>query len=78
METKRLSRLGYRTWYTKAKEEAKYFGLDLTDISDTIDFFTAVCKGDNWNSSYWEMNYRILKFFTPKNLPIIQKKLQIR
>ena len=38
MESKRRSLLGYRTWYTKANELAKLYGLGLTGTSDPSDF----------------------------------------
>ena len=36
-ESKRLSLLGYHTWYTKTHELAKFYGLDITNIDDTTD-----------------------------------------
>ena len=34
IESRRLSRLGYRTWYTKANDLAQFYGLDITNAGD--------------------------------------------
>ena len=34
IESRRLSHLGYRTWYTKANDLAQFYGMDITNAGD--------------------------------------------
>ena len=34
IESRRLSHLGYRTWYTKANDLAQFYGMDINNAGD--------------------------------------------
>ena len=68
-ESKRLSLLGYHTWYTKTHELAKYYGLDITNIGDTTDLSKQDIK-DTIENHYIESWKE--KLLDTENFPILR------
>ena len=54
-ESKRLGHLGYRTWYTKGKEYAQFYGTDIVNVSDLTSSKQAIRNNiEDHNKTSWE------------------------
>ena len=67
-ESKRLSHLGYRTWYTKAKELAQSYDTDIANVGDMVSSKQAIKNNiEGHYKTSWEN-----KMQDTENFPILR------
>ena len=67
-ESKRLSQLGYRTWYTKAKELAQSYDTDIANVGDMVSSKQAIKNNTEGHyKTIWEN-----KMQDTENFPILR------